>query len=350
MSKIPQQLIGQSPAWLATLDRISVLAALDKPILVVGERGTGKALCAQRLHFLSSRWEGPFRRVNVAEYDSDTLASLLFGGQSGFGNPDESLLEQLSGGTLCLDQAQELAPSVQAKLARLIETGEMASEHGDDKIELDVRFLITTDQDIDGLVREGRFNANLAEELAFEVLTLPPLRERRGDSELLAIHFATKMARSLGADHFAGLTPEAVRALAEQNWPGNIRELKTVIERSVARLWNAELDLGKNPVSSLALNPYDSPWRLSSTPGPHVNTSAQELTPIKRGEQNQTTQMDVQTPSPEAGFAARTKAFERSLIDEALRIAKNHQGKAAEYLGLSYHQFRGLLRKHGLKR
>ena len=338
MSKIPQQVLGQSPAWLATLDRISGLAALNRPVLLLGERGTGKALAAARLHFLSERWEGPYQRLNVCEYDSDEILETLFG-DGGFGR-EAGLMDALSGGTLFLDSIDQLSARVQARLMSVLEaTGGKQSESED--AEADVRLLAATDQDLNALVSQGRFLANLRDMLAFEVLSLPPLRARKGDVALLARHFGLKMARELGFEGFAGFSPEALRALDHYDWPGNIRELKIVVERSVARAWNDEIDLTRLPVTEIAFDVFDSPWPLAGL--------TQTLATTTGGVQKAALPPQTDTPK-QTGFSERIRAFELGLIEEAMKASKNHQGKAAKYLGLSYHQFRGLLRKHGLKR
>ncbi len=341
MRKIPQQLLGQSPAWLATLDRISELAALNRPILLVGERGTGKALAAARLHFLSANWEGAYKRINVLEYDPDELSSILFGDDEGFGH-NEGVLGELAGGTLFIDHVDALPGQVQSRLLRQLEMG----LSGQEDEERPVRILGATDVDLHIPVSEGRFHANLLEVLAFEVLSLPPLRARKGDVSLLAHDFAGKMAKSLGCAGLAGFTPEAMLALEKYPWPGNIRELKTVVERSVARAWNDEIDLASLPVSNIAFDVFASPWPLASG---HKLAPDSISTPVLETRPRPGAPVEV----PKTGstdFTARVNAFERGLIEEALQANKNHQGKAAKYLGLTYHQFRGMLRKHGIKR
>lgn len=337
MAAIPPQLIGQSPAWLATLDQISGAAALDRSMLVIGERGTGKELVAARLHFLSPRWEQNYIAVNCAALSDELLDSELFGHEQGaFTGASKRRLgrfERADKGTLFLDEIATASARVQEKLLRVIEYGEFERLGGDQTIEVDVRVIGATNIDLPTAVRSGAFRADLLDRLAFDVITLPPLRARRGDVMELALHFGRKMASEIGAQSFQGFTQEVSEYLTEQDWPGNVRELKNVIERSVGRAFNESgaLDL---PLSTIILDPFAVPWRLTESALKTEEPASSPPPPTQTG----------------ADFTARTYAFELGLIEEALAAAKNHQGKAAKYLGLSYHQFRGLLRKHGLKK
>ncbi len=336
MSAIPPQLIGQSPAWLATLDQISGAAALDKSMLVVGERGTGKELVAARLHFLSPRWEQAYIAVNCAALSDELLDSELFGHEAGaFTGASARRLgrfERADKGTLFLDEIATASARVQEKLLRVIEYGEFERLGGDKTLTVNVRVLGATNVDLPAAVRAGKFRADLLDRLAFDVITLPPLRVRKADILPLATHFGQRMSADLGIASFPGFSAEVLEFMNGYNWPGNVRELKNVVERALGRAYNEEDGLAL-PLSQINIDPFEAPWRLSEDEATVPQIGLPET--IETGETD---------------FTARTHAFELALVNEALTVAKNHQGHAAKHLGLSYHQFRGLLRKHGLRK
>ena len=337
---LPPQPIGSSDSFMALMDRVSDVAALERPVLIAGERGTGKELIASRLHFLSPRWEQPYVSVNCAAFEAEALDHELFGDSFLDGRADTNgRFFQANTGTLFLDAVDTLPLHLQEKLMHVIEYGQVQATGELYAEDVDVRVVAATSVDLPGAVARGDFRADLLDRLAFHVLTLPPLRERRGDIGALAESFGRRMARQLGADSFPGFTAEAEEALHTLRYPGNIRELKLLVERSTAAAFLRDENLGQ-PIESLVLDPFDSPYRLSAAPvAAPLETKSAPAAPDPAGPVN-----------PEAGFTERVMVFERRLIDEAMRACADHQGRAAERLGLSYHQLRGLLRKHGLKK
>lgn len=339
MAGLPPQLIGQSPAFLATLDRVSQSAALDRSMLVIGERGTGKELIASRLHFLSPRWDKTYLTLNCAALSEELLDSELFGHEAGaFTGATKRRLgrfERADGGTLFLDEIATASQRVQEKLLRVIEYGEFERLGGDQTITVDVRVIGATNVDLPAAVKRGEFRADLLDRLAFDVVTLPPLRVRKADIAPLAESFGRKMAAELGAESFPGFAPQIMAFMMEHDWPGNVRELKNVAERSVG-LSIRDDNTFAGPISEITLDPFATPWRPDDgTPaGPAAPEVKAEAAPVIEG----------------ADFYKRVHAYELGLVREALARNENHQGKAAEYLGLTYHAFRGLLRKHGLKK
>ena len=209
---------------------------------------------------------------------------------------------------------------------------------------MDVRILAASGQDLRDGVSAGTFQSDLLDRLSFDVVHLPPLRIRPEDVQPLSDLFGKRITSELGADRFPGFTPEAMAFLESQPWPGNVRELKNVVERSVAGSFLKDESLSQ-PITDLQMDPFKGPdWvrtlnTASSAASDTIITSS-KLAPTK----------EVPKPSPEAGFEERVLTFERRLIEEALSLNDHHQGKAADDLNLSYHQFRGLLRKHGLKK
>ena len=336
------QLIGEAPAWLAALEHVSRVAPLDRPILVIGERGTGKELIGERLHFLSKRWEGPFVKVNCAALSEELLDSELFGHERGaFTGATErrsGRFELADGGTIFLDEIATASSRVQEKLLRIIEYGEYQRLGGEKVLTTNVRVTAATNVDLPSLVEEGRFRADLLDRLAFDVITLPPLRARGQDASLLADFFARRMAREMRLD-FPGFAPSAIARIEAAPWPGNVREVRNFAERLAHRALSksgADQPIQFDPA---LLDPFASPFRPQASPKSSVSAGK----PI----------LNAQAPAPMlpktvlGDFNANIASYEMALIDAALSAHEGHQGKAAKALGLSYHQFRGLLKKHG---
>jgi len=335
------QLLGQAPAWLAALEHVSMVATLERPMLVIGERGTGKELIGERLHFLSRRWDQPFVKVNCAALSEDLLDSELFGHEAGaFTGATKrraGRFEQADGGTLFLDEIATASLKVQEKLLRVVEYGEFQRLGGETVLECDVRVVAATNVHLPGAVEAGHFRADLLDRLAWDVITLPPLRARRGDASLMADFFAARLAREMGLD-FPGFSPEAVAMIDAGHWPGNVRELKNVAERAAHRA------LSRAPSAPVGLTPDDlDPFASPFAPKPAGK-------PEKQADFGQVSSPALPEPRRGVDFEAQVAAFEIALMEDALNRHERHQGKAAEALGLSYHQFRGLLKKHGYGR
>ena len=333
------QLIGEDPSWLAAQEHVSRLAPLDRPCLIIGERGTGKELIGERMHFLSKRWDGPFVKVNCAALSEQLLDSELFGHERGaFTGATERRLgrfELADGGTLFLDEIATASMQVQEKLLRLVEYGEFQRLGGEKVLTTNVRVVAATNVDLPSKAATGDFRADLLDRLAFDVVTLPPLRARPADISLLADFFARRMAREMAED-FPGFAPSAIAAMEAHNWPGNVRELRNFAQRITYRAL-AEHQTDPVQFDGGALDPFDSPWRpaaslaaVTAQTTPTIDTAAALPPPV----------LDI-------SFEDQTRLFETSLIDTALSAFDGHQGKAARALDLSYHQFRGLLKKHG---
>ena len=348
---LPPQPIGSSESFMALMDRVSDYAALERPVLVAGERGTGKELIASRLHFLSPRWEQVYVSVNCAAFEADALDHELFGDTFIDGRDDTNgRFFEANGGTLFLDAVDTLPLYLQEKLMHVIEYGQVQATGELYAEDVDVRVVAATSIDLPGAVARGSFRADLLDRLAFHVLTLPPLRARRDDIDTLASLFGRRMAQSLGADSWPGFTAEAQEQLMAHGFPGNIRELKLLVERSTAAAYLEDESLSE-PIHRLVLDPFASPFRLGETPAaalpPAVPTRTDGPTPAAPPPDNG---VGGGSDSGGGSFTERVTTFERRLLDEALRACQHHQGRTAERLGLTYDQLRGLLKKHGLKR
>lgn len=336
MGDVPQ-LIGEAPAWLEALEHVSRVAPLDRPILVIGERGTGKELISERLHFLSRRWNGPFVKVNCAALSEQLLDSELFGHERGaFTGATErraGRFELADGGTLFLDEIATASAAVQEKLLRVVEYGEFQRLGGSQVLTTDVRIVAATNVDLPTKVESGDFRADLLDRLVFDVITLPPLRARTGDASLLADYFARRIAIEMAED-FPGFAPSAIAAIETHNWPGNVRELRNFAQRLAHR---GILESPDQPVrfDPAALDPFASPFRpTTGKTQPSMETPS--ALPIPNS-----------GPDPDLGFEQIIAQTEMQMIEEAMAATSGHQGKAAERLKLTYHQFRGLLKKHG---
>ncbi|MCF6263314.1 MAG: phage shock protein operon transcriptional activator [Xanthomonadales bacterium] len=329
----PQNLIGQSPAFTAVLEQVSQLAPLSKPILIVGERGTGKELIAERLHFLSKRWENPFLKLNCAALTESLLETELFGHEAGAftgaAKRRKGRFELADNGSLFLDELANTSLGIQEKILRVVEYGEFERVGSSTTISTDVRLIGATNMDLPAQVKAGKFRADLLDRLAFDVITLPPLRVRIEDILLLAEHFAMKMASELGREYFAGFAESARKALMQYSWPGNVRELKNVVERAVYRNDDVEAE-----ITQIDFDPFESPWRPlgepveSSVETPVVATTTLPPEPFNLKDHIQQTEID--------------------LIEAALKQNKYKQKQTAEYLGMTYHQLRGYLRKYDI--
>ena len=353
MSRKFQQdnLVGQSNSFLNVLDQVSQIAPLDKPVLIIGERGTGKELIAARLHFLSQRWDQQYLTLNCASLNENLLESELFGHEAGAftgaSKRHEGRFERAHGGTLFLDELANTPGLVQEKLLRVIEYGEFERVGGSRSIKTDVRLICATNEDLPLLAEQGEFRADLLDRLAFDVITLPPMRERREDILLLAEHFAINMARELGLELFSGFSEKAKRTLLEHPWPGTVRELKNVVERSVYRTNNAYV-----PVHDIQLDPFESPYRPKQRIKSVRPVQAPAVTELASSPA--VTAIPVAAPansfdfSQTQDFKTLSQDFEISLIKQALVASQFNQKKTAELLNLTYHQLRGYMKKYQL--
>ena len=331
-------MIGESASFLEMQEHISHVAPLNKPVLIVGERGTGKELVGARLHFLSQRWEQSFLKINCAAMSETLLEAQLFGHEAGAFTGATKLrkgyFERANGGTLFLDELANTAMAVQEKILRVIEYGEFERLGGNETLSVDVRILAATNEDLPGLAKQHKFREDLLDRLAFDVITLPPLRERAEDILILAEHFAVGMVKEIGGEVFAGFSDKVEKSLKNYSWPGNIRELKNVIERAVYQN-------GEGHITQLVFNPFESPYR------PKASDSA-----VLQADDNAPHSIDRSVPdiSNMESFDLKNEVqeFEIKLLQQTMELTQFNQKKAAEFLGLSYHQLRGYLRKYDL--
>jgi psp operon transcriptional activator len=366
MSRFKQQdnLLGQANSFLEVLEQVSQVAPLNKPVLVIGERGTGKELIAARLHFLSQRWDQNYVKLNCAALNDSLLESELFGYEAGAftgaAKRREGRFEYADNGTMFLDELANTSALVQEKLLRVIEYGEFERVGGTRTVKVDVRLIAATNEDLPTLAEQGEFRADLLDRLAFDVITIPPLRHRQEDIMMLAEHFAIGMARELEMELFSGFTAKAKKTLLDYNWPGNVRELKNVVERAVYRT-NPIL-----PVHDIVINPFLSEFRPQHRTKAPLHASPGIASTQNSGPIDNNTLVDAIAKSSDDALTAVSKSpakqtfnfpvvlkeqsqdFEIHMLNSALKDAQFNQKKTAEKLSLTYHQLRGYLKKYNL--
>ncbi|MGH8336263.1 MAG: sigma 54-interacting transcriptional regulator, partial [Gammaproteobacteria bacterium] len=310
MDRESHQFIGQSSAFLDAVERASRAAPLNRPVLVVGERGTGKELIAERLHRLSSRWDGPLVTMNCAALPETLIEAELFGHEAGAltgaTRAREGRFEEADGGTLFLDELGTLSMGAQERLLRAVEYGELTRIGSSRPTRVDVRIVAATNEHLPNMVDAGKFRADLLDRLCFEVITLPPLRVRDGDVAVLSDYFGRRMAAELGWEGWPGFGEVAGRSLEDYLWPGNVRELRNVIERAVYR-W-ADPD---RPVDYIQFDAFESPWKggiVSSAPAA-ANDQADSQPPRFS--------TDLSSMTEITDFREATEKYEKAVLEQA---------------------------------
>jgi psp operon transcriptional activator len=321
------QFIGQSAAFQDAVERASQAATLDR-------------LIAERLHRLSARWDKPYVILNCAAMPETLIEAELFGHEAGaFTGATRSRagrFEEADGGTLFLDELATMSSGAQERLLRAVEYGEITRVGASRPTRVDVRIVAATNEHLPALVEQNRFRADLLDRLSFEVITLPPLRAREGDIEVLATYFGQRMAAVLGWDEWPGFGPRALAAMEGHDWPGNVRELRNVIERAIYRWADPE-----RPVDALTFDPFASPWQpvarkaggKAESPSPAPTEGA--ATP-------------AMPSGPVSDLRAAVDGYEKQILADTMARCRYNQKVAAEALGLSYDQIRHALKKHGL--
>tara|TARA_R110002074_G_scaffold52543_3_gene132493 strand:- start:1191 stop:2237 length:1047 start_codon:yes stop_codon:yes gene_type:complete len=340
------QFVGESGAFLDAVEKASRAAPLNRPVLVVGERGTGKELIAERLHRLSLRWDGPFVTLNCAAMPETLIEAELFGHEAGaFTGATKARVgrfEEADGGTLFLDELGTLSSGAQERLLRAVEYGEITRIGSSRPQRVDVRIVAATNANLPKMAEENRFRADLLDRLSFEVVTLPPLRVREGDIPVLTDYFGRRMAAELEWPSWPGFGRLATEALNRHEWPGNVRELRNVIERAVYQ-WNDH----NRPVDHVVFDPFESPWKPREKA---VRSEAEQAEPAS-----------VEAPSSPPGNGSRepvfdgvddmkaaVEAYEKRILEAALAKSRYNQRQTAKTLNLTYDQLRHSLKRHDL--
>jgi len=307
------RIVGESPPMREVKELLrKVAASPSSTVLLTGESGTGKDLAAKAIHFGSERRTGPFLNITCSAIPETLLESELFGHERGAftdaKGQKKGLLEQADGGTAFLDEIGEMAPALQATLLRFLEEKAFRRVGGSADVRVDVRVIAATNRNLEDGVREGRFREDLYYRLRVLPVSLPPLRDRKGDVPLLADHFVDGFNREF-KKNVRGLAPDARDALDAYPWPGNIRELRNVLERAVL-LSEGEV-LERNDIILTPLAALSPSFQL-----------------------------------PPGGLDL--EQFERSLVVQALKRSGGNQTQAGRLLGLNRDQIRYRIEKFGL--
>ena len=318
-------MIGNSPAIERLKQVIRTVAATSSTVLVQGESGTGKELVARAVHACSPRAGEPFVSINCGAFPETLLESELFGyvkgAFTGATQNKHGLFEAANGGTIFLDEISEMSLAMQVKLLRVLQERTIRMVGGTTEIPIDVRVLAATNKNLDQAVTDGTFREDLYYRISVIPLVVPPLRERREDIPLLAHHFLKRYAPAAGKS-IVCVSQQALRTLAEYDWPGNVRQLENTIERAVAMEAGNELRVEL---------PSERPKaRAAGAAFADGNSHFGSF--------------------PEGGLDLETHiaGIERSLLQGALRQSNGVQTRAAELLKLSYRSFRHLLKKYEL--
>ena len=357
MNSHAPNIIGESPQLAAALDHISRLAAIDRPVLIIGERGTGKELAAERLHYLSTRWDQTFTKINCSAIAETLLESELFGHEAGAftGATKQHIgrFELTDGGTLFLDELATMSLRLQEKLLRVIEYGEFERVGGQKTLQVDVRLVAATNADLPSLADEGVFRWDLLDRLSFDVVHLPPLRERDDDLYELAQHFSVRMCRELGWDYFPGSRDAAIRQLSAHHWPGNIRELKNVVIR--ASILFPGSTVNGDQISQNLLN-LKVPDKINKIQGHDLTDDLSELEKIIE----ETAVAYMTPPSPEdfrkwfeynltANLRGLLSEIEITMIEAALESEDRNIAKAASKLTINRTTLIEKIKKYGIE-
>ena len=331
------QFIGQSTAFLDAVERTSRAAPMQRPVLIIGERGTGKELIAERLHRLSSRWDEPLVTMNCAALPETLIEAELFGHEAGaFTGATRTRagrFEEADKGTLFLDELGTLSMGAQERLLRAVEYGEVTRIGSSRPMRVNVRIVAATNEDLPAKAARHEFRSDLLDRLSFEVITLPPLRVREGDVEVLSDYFGRRMAAELGWESWPGFSQHVAGQLGDYGWPGNVRELRNVIERAVYR-W----DDWEAPIGHVQFDPFDSPWKPAAAPHRDAPDAVQPRAQAPSASEYDTID----------DLRGAVDAHERAILEHALGRNRWNQRQTAKALGLSYDQLRHCIRKHGL--
>lgn len=319
---MPQvQGIGESEEYLKFQDKIAKVAKVERPVLIIGERGTGKELAVRRIHYMSGRWDGPLVVVNCASLPQSLIESELFGVEKGAYTgataSRKGRFEEAEGGTLFLDEIGLVPLSVQEKLLRVVEYGSYERLGSSETRMTNVRIVGATNANLKQLSEKGLFKEDLLDRLSFDVIFVPPLRYRSGDILLLARSFAAKMAMEMGREELPIFSPEVEEEMVSYSWPGNVRELKNVVERAVYRAESKVID-------KIETNPFNNPYSSHEKEKEDFNFLLYDLKELDKAHED----LDI------------------SFLKRALSLSGGNQRKAAEELGISYDSFRGLFRKY----
>lgn len=342
------ELVGSSTAIEKLREKIVRVAPTVATVLITGETGTGKELVARALHKNSPRAAEPFLAVNCAALTETLLESELFGHERGaFTGADrmrQGVFETAHRGTLFLDEAGEMSLPMQAKLLRVLTDGKVVRVGGSTPHQVDVRIVVATHRNLSERVREGTFREDLFYRIAVVPLHIPPLRERRGDIALLVNHFLGLVAADLKMSPRT-IHPDAVAKLTAYDFPGNVRELRNLIERAYILAHDAEIGPDDLPLHELPRRPRTSAISTRAAVAPAAAPAGDASAPARTG-----FDACLEALPEDAELRATIETIERGLIERALRRARWVQAEAARLLGVSRSDLAYKIKKHDIQK
>ncbi|MBY0528133.1 MAG: sigma-54 dependent transcriptional regulator [Gemmataceae bacterium] len=326
-------LVGRSPAMQEVYKAIGRVAPQDVTVLILGESGTGKELVARAIYQHSKRASGPFLAINCAAIPETLLESELFGHEKGaFTGADRKRIgkfEQCSGGTLFLDEIGDMTPLTQTKILRVLQEQRFERVGGNETVQTNVRLIAATNRDLQKLVTVGQFRSDLYYRLKVFTIQLPPLRQRSDDLRLLVDYFVTRFSRELGKEVHE-CDPAAMDLLRRHTWPGNLRELQSVLKQSLLQATGPRL-----------LPDFLPPYlRQESRPSDSVGA-----VPGSEWEQFIEERLQMGSENLYAEWLALT---ERCLLTRVLRHTRGNQVRAAKILGMARNSLRAKVRSLGI--
>ena len=331
-------IIGEHPAIREIRRILPRIARSDAIVLLTGESGTGKDVVARNIHSLSGRNSSPFLAVNCASLPDSLFESELFGHErgafTGALRREIGLFEAANGGTLLLDEIAEVRPGTQAKLLRVLQDGEIRRVGSKENITVNVRIIAATNRDLEEEVGHGRFRADLFYRLNILNLFLPPLRERISDIPALAQQFLAKHGEK-GVPPVRGITKEAMRLMMQYNWPGNIRELSSAIERAVVLAETGEIGPGELPFGQ----------RVEGN-GPSRIRSGHPSDPFRIRSEGEEGAIPGNVDLPPGGLDF--EKLEEHLLRQSVERSGGVHTRGAELLKMSYKAYIYRLKKFGI--
>ncbi|HEY7208684.1 MAG TPA: sigma-54 dependent transcriptional regulator [Bryobacteraceae bacterium] len=309
-------LVGVSAAFRATIDKARRVAAYDLPVLLIGETGTGKELFARTIHYSSRRSQGPLIPINCGAIPDELFENELFGHERGAftdaREPLRGLITQADGGTLFLDEVECLSHSAQAKLLRFLEDRHIKPLGSSAPRLINTRLVVASNENLEKRVRKRTFREDLFYRLRVISISLPPLRERREDIELLALHFIRRTHEEFGTP-LPVLSAEAVKKLAQYDWPGNVRELKNAVQAAAALCCDGVIEAADLEIT-----------------GAPVEEISGELEPMRLAK------------------ARLIRTFEIDYLQKAIAAARGNISEAARSARKNRRAFFALLKKYGM--
>jgi two-component system response regulator PilR (NtrC family) len=318
-----EELVGRSPKMQSIFQLIHRVAGTGSTIMISGESGTGKELIARAVHYNSGRVDRPFVSINCGALPDELLESELFGHMkgsfTGASSTKKGLFEVANGGTIFLDEIGETSSAMQIKLLRVLQERRIRRVGGTEEIDVDVRVITATNQDLEQMVQEKLFREDLYYRINVIAIRMPALREKAEDIAALAEHFLEKYRNVVGKPVVGGISKATMECLESYDWPGNVRQLENVIERAVALEASEEIQPESLP--------------------PEVRAGK-----ARRGE--------IQVSIPTEGFDVEEHLEElrRRYMDEAMERSGGVQTRAAELLGMTFRSFRYFAKKYSLTR